>query len=389
MLMIGALALSACGGPATPGAGGPPAPGSPAADTAVDGSPVVLKTNVPQGATGVAVDKVLTVTATSGTVSAVDVTSKAGPVAGTLSGDGRTWRAKSLLEPGATYRIRATGVGSDGNERTTRSRFETQALTLDQQTYPSVAPLAGQTVGVGMPVIVHFDVPVHNKALFERHMSVDSKPAQAGSWYWISDTEAHWRPKTYWKPGSKVSVHVDVNSLPAGDGVYGQLDKDVDFKVGAAHIYKVNTQTDEMRVYSNGRLLRTIPVTTGKPGFVTRSGIKVIIEKFAKHTMDSETIGIGKSSPEYYDMKDVQWAMRMTYSGEFLHAAPWSVYAQGHENVSHGCTGMSTADAQWLYDMTIPGDVVVETGTDRPMEFTNGYGDWNKSYADYQKGSAL
>ena len=43
--------------------------------------------------------------------------------------------------------------------------------------------------------------------------------------------------------------------------------------------------------------------------------------------------------------------MRLTYSGEFLHAAPWSVGSQGYANVSHGCTGMSTANAQWLYDL--------------------------------------
>ena len=35
-----------------------------------------------------------------------------------------------------------------------------------------------------------------------------------------------------------------------------------------------------MQVFSNGTLLRTIPITTGKPGFTTRSGTKVIIEKF-------------------------------------------------------------------------------------------------------------
>ena len=59
--------------------------------------------------------------------------------------------------------------------------------------------------------------------------------------------------------------------------------------------------------------------------------------------------------------------MRVTYSGEFIHAAPWSVGSQGNANVSHGCTGMSTANADWLYHMTMRGDVVEYTGTDRPM----------------------
>ena len=113
------------------------------------------------------------------------------------------------------------------------------------------------------------------------------------------------------------------------------------------------------------------------------------IEKFETKRMNSETVGIGKNNPEYYDIDDVKYAMRITYSGEFIHAAPWSVGSQGSANVSHGCTGMSTENARWLYDMTIRGDVVQYTGTDRPMTFTNGYGDWNESYAEYRSGSAL
>lgn len=392
------LMLSACGaGTSTPNAGTIEQGGSVGTGGDSAGSPspsptptVVLRTNVRPGATRVAVDTVLTARASDGTVSSVSVASKhAGTVGGKISADGRSWRADSLLEPGTAYTMTVSGVDGTGRTRTTHTHFTTQPLTLDQQTYPSVYPLAGQTVGVGMPVIVKFDVAVTDKAAFEKHMHVVTEPAQQGSWYWLSDHEAHWRPKTFWKAGTKVSVHLDLNSIPAGHGIYGQLSRDVNFTIGQRHIYKVNLSTDEMAVYSDGKLLRTIPVTGGKPGFTTRSGIKVIIEKDPSVEMNSETIGVGKNSPDYYDLKDVQWAMRMTYSGEFLHAAPWSVADQGHENVSHGCTGMSTANAAWLYHLSLPGDVVEETGTDRPMEFTNGYGDWNMSWADYQKGSAL
>ena len=144
-----------------------------------------------------------------------------------------------------------------------------------------------------------------------------------------------------------------------------------------------------MQVFSNGSLLRTIPITTGKAGFTTRSGTKVIIEKFREKRMNSETVGIGQDDPEFYDLDDVEYAMRLTYSGEFIHAAPWSEASQGSANVSHGCTGMSTADAAWLYDMTLRGDVVEYTGTDRWMTVENGYGDWNLPFADYRSGSAL
>ncbi len=143
-----------------------------------------------------------------------------------------------------------------------------------------------------------------------------------------------------------------------------------------------------MKVFSNGKLLRTIPITTGEqPKFTTRSGIKVIIEKFDSKRMNSETVGIPVDSADGYDIDNVQWAMRVTYSGEFVHAAPWSVGSQGHANVSHGCTGMSTANADWLYPMTVRGDVVDYTGTDRPMEPDNGYGDWNIPWDEYKQGS--
>jgi lipoprotein-anchoring transpeptidase ErfK/SrfK len=215
-----------------------------------------------------------------------------------------------------------------------------------------------------------------------------SEPAQKGSWHWISSTEVHWRPAKYWKAGTKVTVHANINSDPAGNGIYGQLDRSVTFNIGDAHVYRVNTVTDQMRVFSNGKLLRTLPITTGEqPAYTTRSGIKVIIEKFPSKDMNSETVGI--TGADAYNIHGVQWAMRVTYSGEFIHAAPWSVASQGHENVSHGCTGMSTANADWLYHMTNIGDVVEYTGTDKPMTLTNGYGDWNESFAQYKQGSAL
>ena len=93
-----------------------------------------------------------------------------------------------------------------------------------------------------MPVIVTFDLPVTDRALFEKHMQVTSTPAQRGSWYWMSDQEAHYRPAAYWQAGTDVSVDLDLNSLPAGNGIYGQESRSIDFQVGDAHVYKVNAQ---------------------------------------------------------------------------------------------------------------------------------------------------
>ncbi|MEN8673948.1 Ig-like domain-containing protein [Nocardioides sp.] len=348
----------------------------------------VLSANVSRGQSGVPVSTLVSVAVEDGSLSSVKVTSSAGQVAGSMSSDGVSWTAKERLEPATTYTVTAVAKGAqEGSQTRRKTTFTTQDLSLSEQTYASIAPLQGETVGVGMPVIVTFDIPVRNKAEFEKHMSVTSSPQQTGAWHWLSDTEAHWRPKTYWKSGTEVAVDVDVNGVDAGNGIYGQMDRDIDFTIGDANIYKVNAQTHQMKVLSNGKLLRTIPITTGKAGFTTRSGTKVIIEKFESKRMNSETVGITGS--EAYDIDNVQYAMRLTYSGEFIHAAPWSVGSQGNANVSHGCTGMSTEQARWLYGISKRGDVVEYTGTDRPMTFTNGYGDWNKPFAQYAKGSAL
>jgi lipoprotein-anchoring transpeptidase ErfK/SrfK len=351
--------------------------------------PAVVTTNVPRGASDVAVDHRVQVSAKNGHLTSVAVSSRSGSVAGKMSADGQSWTAGGLLEPSTTYTVVSSAVSTAGKSVTRTTHFRTAPLTLDQQTYPSIAPLSGQTVGVGMPVIVKFDVPVTDRAAIEKNLHVVSQPAQRGSWHWLSGNEVHWRPVHYWQPGTTVTVNADINGVPAGNGIYGQLDRSTTFNIGASHVYKVNIQTDQLRVFDNGHLTRTIPVTTGMPGFTTRSGTKVIIEKDRFHTMNSETIGIDPHSALGYNIKNVEYAMRLTYSGEFLHAAPWSVASQGHENVSHGCTGMSTSNAGWLYDHSQIGDVVEYTGSSKQMTLDNGYGDWNEPYSSYAQGSAL
>jgi lipoprotein-anchoring transpeptidase ErfK/SrfK len=385
-LALASFALAACESEAAPGPEGTRSEVSSTPTPRPD--PVRVTSNLRDGA-AVPVDKTVQVSAEGGSLTRVRVESPAGPLSGELSGDGTRWTANGRLEPGTDYVVRAVAERSDGKRVTRTSRFHTEDLTLAEQTYASVSPLQGETVGVGMPVIVTFDVPVTDRASIEEHMSVSATPRQPGTWHWLSDTEVHWRPKSYWRAGSDVSVDLDINSVPAGAGIYGQENRHLDFHVGDANVYKVNAQTHQMRVFQNGSLLRTIPITTGKAGFTTRSGTKVIIEKFETKHMRSETVGIAEGSPEFYDIDDVQYAMRLTYSGEFIHAAPWSVGSQGFENVSHGCTGMSTANAEWLYNMTRRGDVVEYTGTDRPMTLDNGFGDWNASFADYASASAL
>ncbi|MFI5425910.1 Ig-like domain-containing protein [Aeromicrobium sp. UC242_57] len=377
--VCGLLAASACTAGATKDAGAPES-----AD-----EPIALTPNVQPGETDIAVSTRVKVIAEDGKVTSGSLQTADGATSIASRIDDHGWTARERLEPGTSYKLKVTGTGDDGKDDTVTRSFTTQQLTLDQQTYPSVAPLAGETVGVGMPVIVRFDLPVKNRALYERHMAVTTDKDVEGSWTWLSDSEAHYRPKQYWPANTKVNVRLRLNSLPAGGGVYGQQDQDVSFKVGRKAVTVVDVAKHRLRYTVDGKTIRRIPVTTGDDGHRTREGIKVIMEKFSSIDMDAATTGVDSEDPGYYNIADVRWAMRVTNSGEFLHAAPWSVGSQGVANVSHGCTGMSTADAKWLYDRSRRGDVIKYVNSPRTLEDRNGWTDWNVSWRDWVAGSAL
>lgn len=354
--------------------------------------PVVFTTTPDDDSEDVAVDTRVTASAEKGTLTKASLSyrSKRGnkiKVDGTLKGG--TWTAGDLLEPGVKYTLVMEATDSDGKTAESTKTFRTADLTLDDQVYVAVSPRDGGTVGIGMPVVIRFDLPVVDKAGFEKHMKVTSTPAQAGSWYWLSSREAHWRPKTYWKAGTKVHVEADLNGVPAGGGRWGEQSRTSDFTIGRSVIAKVNLKTHQLDVFINGRWTRRIPVTGGQAGFITRSGVKVIMDKQTDITMRAETIGLKEGDEGYYEDTPVKYAMRVTHSGEFLHTAPWSVKDQGRRNVSHGCTGMSDANGKWLFEQMRIGDVVETTGTNRPMTMGNGYADWNLSWSTWKAGSAL
>ena len=351
--------------------------------------PISLSASVKDDAKGVTVDTIVTADAEHGSITEATLVSADGKSKVNGRVTGTQWVASERLEPGTEYKLTVKGTGDDKEEGTLERTFTTEALTLQQQTYPSVAPLKGETVGVGMPVIVTFDLPVKNKALFERNMDVTTDQDVEGSWSWISDRVAHYRPKDFWPAGTKVTVNLRLNGLPAGNGIYGQQDQKVPFKIGRKVVSTVDIAAHRLIVRIDGKAARTIPVSTGDTKHRTRQGTKVIMEKFPKVDMDAATTGVDSEDPDYYDISDVKWAMRVTNSGEFLHAAPWSAASHGRANVSHGCTGMSTANADWLYHQSRRGDVVKFINSPRGMEDQNGWTDWNVSWDDWKAGSAL
>ena len=184
-----------------------------------------------------------------------------------------------------------------------------------------------------------------------------------------------------------VEVAANLQGIESSDGVYGRGGLASAFRIGPSMVTKVNAETYEAQVFRDGAVIRTIPVTTGKLGFETRSGTKVILSKERTRIMDAATGGTDRSDPEYYRLM-VEYAMRVTYSGEFVHAAPWSVGSQGRANVSHGCIGMSTSNGQWLYDQTLVGDVVEVSGTGSVQNLGNGITVWNETWPSWLERSA-
>lgn len=337
--------------------------------------------------TQVALNAPVTVTATGGTLTSVTVAdAKGASLDGVLAASGLSWSSNGTLAAGAMYTVKAVAVNGDGKQTTTTSTFTT--ITPTKILGTKIAPLENETVGVGMPIVIYFTAPVTDRAAVEKHLSVEESVPVEGAWHWYSSTEIHYRPKQYWPAGEQVTVHADVAGVDAGKGVWGDADHVVHFRVGDSHIATVDAKTDMMTVTDNGKVVKTAPVSLGRAKYPTTSGIHVVLSKSPTVVMDSATVGIPKGSPDYY-YETVLWDVRITWSGEFVHSAPWSVTDQGHVNVSHGCVNAAPAVAQWFYDYSRRGDIVSVLNTPRALESGNGWTDWNMSWADWVAGSAL
>jgi lipoprotein-anchoring transpeptidase ErfK/SrfK len=342
-----------------------------------------------KGASGVRPDKPVTVATTSGTLQQVTLSDGNGNnIDGTFNSGKSQWTSAPGLKPGASYTVSGTAQGSDGKRIPISSTFKTLGAG-NGSLKSSVAPLDGETVGVGMPVIIYWNHSVTDRAAVEKRLTVKTSVPVEGTWHWMNSTELHYRPKTYWPAGTKVSVDINTQGVNAGRNLWGNSSRTVKFSIGNSVLTNIDVKKHQMTVVINGKPARPIPITAGKDGFTTRSGVKLIMEKFRTKRMDAATVGIKPGDPNYYNISDVQWAQRVTNSGEFVHGAPWSAGSQGSANVSHGCVGMSLKDAAWYFSQTLRGDPVVVTGTTRTMETGNGWTDWNQSYASYKTGSAL
>ncbi|MEW2394239.1 Ig-like domain-containing protein [Streptomyces venezuelae] len=347
--------------------------------------------NGPVGSKKADPDKPLEVTAQGedGRITDVLATDAMGRyVAGELSADGSRWHSTTPLAAGAHYTVRVSAEDEDGAPGRKVLTVDTDLPAKKKRLKVTFGPDAGK-YGVGQPVTAKLSKPVKGKearSVVERALKVRSVPATEGSWYWVDSETLHYRPKDYWPAGATVNVSSNLEGLKVKEKLWGGEAKPLKLTIGDRVEAVTDAGSHYMTVYRNGEEINSMPVTTGKPGYSTRNGVKVVLGKEYSVRMTSASIG----ASDFYD-KMVYYATRVTDSGEYVHAAPWSVGSQGSANTSHGCTGMSTGDAAWFYETVRQGDLVTvinSYGEDMPA-FGNGLGDWNLSWKKWRKGSAL
>ncbi|ULR53478.1 Ig-like domain-containing protein [Streptomyces deccanensis] len=384
------LAVTACGGggDSDSGSGGDKGKGSDktASDkaAATGASEAVVSIAPKNGADDVATSGALEVTAAKGKLSEVTVENDKGEkIAGEIAKDGSSWKPSIHLNSATEYKVHAVAKDSEGREAAEDSSFTT--LTPKNTFVGIFTPEDGSKVGVGMPFSVRFTRGITAPKDVEKAITIKTEPAVEVEGHWFGNDRIDFRPEKYWKAGTKVTVDLNLDGVEGRDGVYGEQSKKISFTIGRSQVSTVDVKKLTMKVERDGKVIKTIPVTTGKPGMETWNGQMVISERLSVTRMNGETVGYGGE----YDIKDVPDAMRLTNSGTFIHGNYWGGDAFGNYNASHGCIGLRDtrggwdrkAPGAWFFDNSMIGDVVVvKNSNDRIVDPDNGYNGWNMSW---------
>jgi lipoprotein-anchoring transpeptidase ErfK/SrfK len=417
-----ALLLSAC----TSGAGGSPSSRSSALSSNAAGpssgtsasagssssasTPVaepVVFTAAPTAQSGLNPTTPITLSVQNGTLRTVDLVNPAGKkVTGELSADKKSWHSTEVLGYDKSYRLVATATKSDGESTQTYKRSFT-TLAPSNMTMPYFNTIYGASIqngatyGIGFIPVVNFDEQIGDRKAAERALTVTTSPHVDGSWYWMEDGHSvHWRPKNYYQPGTKVTITAKVYGVEVGNGLYGQADQTVSYKIGPSHIAVADARTHRVKVYFGGKLVRDMATsmgrggsTTGKNGqtiyFWTMPGTYTVIGHENPATMSSDSYGLSKNSPYGYAPEKVPFATKISTDGIYLHELDATVWAQGSENLSHGCLNLNQTNASWYYRTSMVGDIVKVIHSGGPILQVWQGGDWTLSWAQWKQGSAL
>ncbi|TFV63753.1 UNVERIFIED_ORG: hypothetical protein E4P37_14265 [Bacillus sp. AZ43] len=359
-------------------------------ESAPEVGPAEVTLSLADGSADVSPVAPLEITVTEGELAEVTLTDAAGAqlpgtVAENAESGAAVWTPEAPLAYGTQYTLTASAVNAEDEEATATSTFTT--VSPASVSTPSIGPLDGQTVGVGMPIRVYFDDPVTDKAAVESNLTVTSDPTTDGVWSWFSDTEVHFRPSQYWPAHTEVRLDANLYGIHFGEGIWGEKNRTVSFSIGERHVSVADASTHQMQVYDGDQLVKTFPISAGSPDNPSYNGPHVVTEMNRDRIMDSSTYGVPVDSPDGY-RTPVEYAVRLSDSGEFVHAAPWSVAQQGNTNVSHGCINMSTENARWFFEFSVPGDIVEIQGSSAGTLRSPIY-DWTIPWEEWKAGSAL
>ncbi|MBO3739716.1 L,D-transpeptidase [Actinoplanes flavus] len=397
IMALGLIApLAACGDddtkpafadPAATASTTPGASNAPVTESTSAAGPVALSITPTADKKNVPVSAEIGLKVSGGTVTSVTLTDAKGKaVAGELREDGSAWVPAKPLKTKQTYAAKVVATGSDGQTTTASTSFTTMGAPA-RETGTGLYLFDGNTYGVAMPVVVEFNPGIKkaDRAAVQKRMFVETSPSQPGTWSWTSSgTQAYYRAPDYWQTGTEMTVRIAVGGLPTGGGRYGDQDRSAKVKIGRKFEMKVDNASKKMTVLQEGKVVKTIPVSLGKKSTPSSSGHMVVMEKKAATVFDTtDTDG----SAGY--RTDIEYAQRLTWSGQYIHSAPWSTGAQGRTNVSHGCVNVSPSNARWLFGKTLIGDPVTVKGTGDELDYGNGWTPWDVSWEKFKEGSAL
>ncbi|OBG83465.1 hypothetical protein A5733_09635 [Mycobacterium sp. NS-7484] len=242
-------------------------------------------------------------------------------------------------------------------------RVDTAAVSLPlTSTIESIAPTEGGAVGVGHPVVVTFKNPVSNRAAVERAIGLKTTPARTGTYEWLDNKVVQWTPAEFWPAHSTVMLSVGGmrTQFQTGPAVIGVADiSDHTFTVtidgiGEEPPIPLPAPHHLPHAGEDGVLLASM----GRPEYPTPVGTYTVLAKDRTVTMDSSSVGIPVDASDGYLLK-VDYAVRITRRGIFVHSAPWAVPSMGLENTSHGCISLIPAAAEWYFNTVNIGDPVI------------------------------
>ena len=269
----------------------------------------------------------------------------------------------------------------------------------------SVTPSADGTYGVGVIPTIRFSEPVPENARWavQENLLVSVTPALSEPliWSWVDAETLALRPKEFWPQKHEVSI---TSTWPTGKALIQVApdewkkkkpvppsktiavrisdNVDISFRIGREQIFTINAKNYSGTVTRNGKEILDVPISLGKSGWETASGVKTLMEFYEVKKLQNLT------GPETWSV-DAPYSIRLTWSGEFLHSATWNG-SIGYAHTSHGCTNLTLDDARWFYENGLRGDPVItkNTGMGYRGAWDGDGAPWNVDWETWKANSA-